>query len=542
VIVMAIRLAGSAIDGLQTLFHWGAIGTWTDSQLMTLFLTDEEGSEAAFRVLIHRHGPMVLGICRRVLGDEHAAEDAFQATFLVLVKKAGGLQDCNLLSNWLYGVALRIANKEKAKGARRRVVERQASERPVETGGDFDQDELRSVIDEEIKRLPERYRVPLVLCHLEGLRHDEVAKRLGCPVGTVESRLSRAREQLRARLERRGLAPTASVLGVILKRAGASAVFPSLVEATLRVAVEQSSSRSAVGTAIASLGCLVKRMVERFPAVHARAVMSTLVLCTSIAVVGFGVFQADGEPERRPEPPPATRNPSAVAYPLRGITIDGRLDDWPKDLRLYPIRNQLVKNPSYNTEERDTSQESDAYFMVGYDREAELIYLAVVVPDDDVIAKPGSAWGTDAMEVYIDGTFSERTLNEPSQDWKRPLDASTMPVLQYAAVPGMVAAYGDPWDGNPSLLYAQTKQTATRMKYQHVGDVTTYEWAIKAYDRYPDLQTQLYSGKRLGLEVAVVDKDHPKLPPYFLTWGAPPVRFKGFDAGSLGELILVDQP
>ncbi len=102
---------------LQTLFHWGAIGNWTDSQLVTLFLTDEEGSEAAFRVLIHRHGPMVLGICRRVLGDEHAAEDAFQATFLVLVKKAGGLRDCNLLSNWLYGVALRIANKEKAKGA-----------------------------------------------------------------------------------------------------------------------------------------------------------------------------------------------------------------------------------------------------------------------------------------------------------------------------------------------------------------------------------------------------------------------------------------
>ncbi|HKI19003.1 MAG TPA: sigma factor, partial [Isosphaeraceae bacterium] len=113
---MAIRLAGSAIDGLQTLFHGGVIGNWTDSQLVTLFLTDEEGSEAAFRVLIHRHGPMVLGICRRVLGDEHAAEDAFQATFLVLVKKAGGLQDCNLLSNWLYGVALRIANKEKAKG------------------------------------------------------------------------------------------------------------------------------------------------------------------------------------------------------------------------------------------------------------------------------------------------------------------------------------------------------------------------------------------------------------------------------------------
>jgi RNA polymerase sigma factor (sigma-70 family) len=542
VIVMAIRLARTATDGLQTLFHWGAIGNWTDSQLMTLFVTDEQGSEAAFRVLIHRHGPMVLGICRRVLGDEHAAEDAFQATFLVLVKKAGGLRDCNLLSNWLYGVALRIASKEKVKGLRRRLVERQASEREFEPGWDVDRAELRSVIDEEIRRLPERYRVPLVLCHLEGLRHDEVAKRLGCPVGTVESRLSRAREQLRTRLERRGLAPTASVMGLVLRPPGASMVLPSLVETTVRVAIEQTSSRSTVGTAIASLGCLVKRIYGLFPTLHARAAMSTLVLCASITVVGFGVYRADGQSERRPEPPPATRNPSAVAYSIRGITIDGRLDDWPKDLPLYPIRNRLVNNKAYNSQARDKGQDPDAYFMVGYDREAELIYLAAVVPDKDVIAKPGSATGTDALEIYMDGTFSNRTIGEPSEDWTRPPDAATMPVIQYVAVPGQVAAYEDPWHGNPSLLYAQTKQTATTMKYQHVGDSTIYEWAIKAYDRYPDLPARLHSGKRLGLEVAVVDKDHPKLPPYFLTWGEPPARFKGFDAGSLGELILVDSP
>jgi RNA polymerase sigma factor (sigma-70 family) len=540
VIVMAIRLAGSAIEELQTLFHWGAIGNWTDDQLVTLFLTDEEGSEAAFRVLIHRHGSMVLGICRRVLGDEHAAEDAFQATFLVLVKKAGGLRDCKLLSNWLYGVALRIANKEKAKGTRRRIVERHATEWALARCGDVDHAELRSVIDEEIRRLPERYRVPLVLCHMEGLRHEEVAKRLGCPVGTVESRLSRAREQLRTRLERRGLGPTPAVMGLILRPPVDSAVLPSLVEATLRGAIEQSSARAAIGTAIASLGSLVQRTYGLIAALNARTVMSTLVLCTSIALVAMGAYRAVGQPERRAEPPPATRNPSAVAYALSGITIDGRLDDWPQNLRLYPIRNQLMKNESYNTEERHTRQESDAYFMVGYDREADLIYLAVVVPDQDVIAKPGGATGTDAVEAYIDGMFSDRTLNEPFQDWQQTLDAATMPVLQYVAVPGPVAAYRDPWDGNPSLLYAHTKQTATKMRYQHSGDVTTYEWAIKAYDHYPDRPTRLHSGKRLGFEVAVVDKDDPKRPPYFLTWGAPPLRFKGFDAGSLGELILVD--
>ena len=266
---MTVRLAGSASQGLQTLFRWGAIGNWTDSQLVTLFLTDKEGREAAFRELIHRHGPMVLGICRRVLGDEHAAEDAFQATFLVLVKKAGALRDCNLLSNWLYGVALRIASKEKAGRVRRRVIERQVGERTADTACNFEQAELRALIDEEIKWLPERYRMPLVLCHLEGLCHDEVAKRLGCPVGTVESRLSRAREKLRMRLERRGIASTPAVLGVTLVPQGPAAVLPSLVEATLRLAVEHSSNRSTVGPAIASLGWLVKRMYGLFPTSHA---------------------------------------------------------------------------------------------------------------------------------------------------------------------------------------------------------------------------------------------------------------------------------
>jgi RNA polymerase sigma factor (sigma-70 family) len=537
---MASARSGMALGQIQRLFDEGTFTGLTDAQLVERFL--DRRDEGAFAALVARHGPMVLAVCRGVLRAQSDAEDAFQATFLVLVKKAGGLRDCNLLSNWLYGVALRIANKEKAKGARRRIVERQATERALEAVGDIDQAELRSVIDEEIRRLPERYRVPLVLCHLEGLRHDEVAKRLGCPVGTVESRLSRAREQLRDRLTRRGLAPTASALAAMLKPPVASAVFPPLVEATLRVALEQPSRQSTVGTIIASLGCLVERMSALLPALHARAVMSTLVLCASVAVVGFGVYQANGEPERRPEPPPATRDPSAVAYALSGITIDGRLDDWPKDLRVYPIRNQLVTNSSYIVEERDPSQGSDAYFMVGYDREAELIYLAVVVPDKDVIAKPGSAMGTDAVEVYIDGTFSNRTIEDPSKDWNLALDAATMPVLQYAAVPGQVAAYGDPWNGNPSLLYAHKRQTSTKMKYRHADHVTTYEWAIKAYDRYPDLPTRLHSGKRLGFEVAVVDKDDPKVRPYFLTWGEPPVVFKGFDAGSLGELILVDQP
>jgi RNA polymerase sigma factor (sigma-70 family) len=592
--LMAIRVSAAAMEGIYTLYQWGAMGNWTDSQLVAQFLTGQEGSETAFRVLIHRHGPMVLGVCRRVLGDEHAAEDAFQTTFLVLVKKASALRDCNLLTNWLYGVALRVSSKERAKGARRRNVERRAAGRAADADGGTGEIELRSVIDEEIRRLPERYRVPLVLCHMEGLRHDEVARQLGCPVGTVESRLSRAREQLRARLARRGLAPTASAMGAILRPPAADVIVPSLVEATLRAATQGYAQKALLGAGIMTGWSWVKRSVGFVPMFRASTVASSLIVAAGVAVMSLAEYRAEGEPTSRkaadarpqsikparseqatknylnPRLKPAQRIasttkpisesarskvkstapkrfPSALAPPLTGITIDGRLDDWPKNLEKYSINNQLHDRPNYNSETLDASTDPTAYFMAGYDPKTEQIYLAVVVRDKDVVVHPADVLKTDAVEIYIDGTMSARiTPQVPSGDWRETFNATTMPVLQYVGVPGKVSAYADPWDANPSLVYARTKQTATLMRYLHNGDVTTYEWSVKPFDRYPDRPTRLYPGKRLGLEVAVVDKDPNTTkrlrPPTFLTWGSPPVIFKGSDASSLGELILAGQP
>jgi RNA polymerase sigma factor (sigma-70 family) len=207
---MANRVPVGAMEASAAFYKVGVMGNWLDSQLIAQFVTGQEGKEAAFRVLIHRHGPMVLGVCRRVLADDHAAEDAFQTTFMVFIEKAAGLRDAHHLTNWLYGVALRVAKKERSKVERRRIVERQATGRTRQLRASTGLADLRSVIDEEIRRLPEPYRLPLVLCHLHGLRHDEVAQRLGCPVGTIESRLSRARARLRDRLSNHGLAPTRS--------------------------------------------------------------------------------------------------------------------------------------------------------------------------------------------------------------------------------------------------------------------------------------------------------------------------------------------
>ena len=229
---------------------------------------------------------------------------------------------------------------------------------------------------------------------------------------------------------------------------------------------------------------------------------------------------------------------------MSGITIDGRLDDWPKDLKPYLIQRQVIGEPNYDSEPRDLIRNPDAYFKVGYDRHAGLIYLAVVVRDKDNVVHPASLKGpdsnifkTDAVEVYVDGTFSERTGSLASI-----LDVTTAPVLQYVGVPGEVPAYGDHWGANPSLLYSKTRERRTKMKYQRNGDVTTYEWAIQAYDRYPGRLTQLVPGKRIGFDVAVVDKDSAKAPPAWMYWGPTWAGFKGWDASNLGELILADAP
>ena len=187
---------GAVLRQIEHLFGGGTATGTAEGDLLERFLARRD--QAAFEALVARHGPMVLGVCRRILADPHDIEDAFQATFLILVRKARAIRDRELLGPWLYGVARRVANRARADASRRRTRERSgAEEAAMESPGVRDPDELRAVLDEELGRLPEKYRAPLVLCYLEGLTHDEAALRLRCPVGTVRSRMTRARETLR---------------------------------------------------------------------------------------------------------------------------------------------------------------------------------------------------------------------------------------------------------------------------------------------------------------------------------------------------------
>jgi RNA polymerase sigma factor (sigma-70 family) len=203
----------------------GALGL-SDAQLLRRFVASRD--EGAFAALVRRHGGMVLGVCRRVLRHQQDAEDAFQATFLVLAARAGSIRRAASLGSWLHGVALRLARKARAAAARRPVCLPELEDRPAPAGADaWLWGEVRHVLDEEVGRLPEHYRGPFVLCHVEGRSNEAAAHALGCPVGTVASRLARARAYLARRLTRRGVGLPAGAL--------VAALPPGLARATARM-------------------------------------------------------------------------------------------------------------------------------------------------------------------------------------------------------------------------------------------------------------------------------------------------------------------
>ena len=249
------RCRNSAVGNqLRTLFHLGTTRELTDGQLLERFAAGGgETAELAFAALLERHGPMVMRVCRSTLMDSHDAQDAFQATFLVLVKKARGIWVRDSIGPWLHQVAYRTALCARlAVGHRRRHEQGAAilrTELQVER-----HDDLESVLHEEIERLPERFRSPLILCDLEGRSHEQAARHLGWPVGTVKSRQARGRDRLRDRLRRRGVAPDAGVFVAALRPNAIPALISStLVDSTAQAALQLVAHRVFAPGSAASL-------------------------------------------------------------------------------------------------------------------------------------------------------------------------------------------------------------------------------------------------------------------------------------------------
>jgi RNA polymerase sigma factor (sigma-70 family) len=303
----------------------GPAADLSEAQLLDRFLGQRE--EEAFAALVERHGGMVLGVCRRVLGNHADAEDAFQATFLVLARQAAALRQRPSLASWLYGIACRVARRARADAARRRRHERQAqSLRPAAFEVEPTR-ELGEVLGEELARLPEKYRAPVVLRHLEGRTNEEAARQLGWPVGSVKGRLARARDLLRARLTRRGFAPSAALLGTALAARTASAVPPALAQVTVRAALA-----TALGLAADAVPGSVVALAEGAlqPAVSARV---KLTLAALVLLAAVGAAGALGRPEPAPQPPRPLQGAAAAARPAQGERADLQGDPLPPHAR-----------------------------------------------------------------------------------------------------------------------------------------------------------------------------------------------------------------
>jgi RNA polymerase sigma-70 factor (ECF subfamily) len=265
-------------------------GAIPDGQLLGRFVATRD--EPSFAALVRRHGPMVFGVCRRILHDFHDAEDAFQATFLVLARKAPALVVGESLACWLYGVAYRTALEAQAMSARRRTHEKLVSNLPHPAVMPAEVADWRPLLDRELNLLPEKYRAAIVLCNLEGRPRREAARLLGIGGGTLSSRLAPARGLLARRLARCGVALSAGALAVVIGEGDVSAAPPAaLILSTARAGALVAAGQVAAVSTPAVL--LMKGVMKAMLMKKLRLVVGTVILVLALGAAGIG-YQATG--------------------------------------------------------------------------------------------------------------------------------------------------------------------------------------------------------------------------------------------------------
>jgi RNA polymerase sigma factor (sigma-70 family) len=338
---MSDRQSGLILRQFRTLFGQGTLVGMSEDRLLDRFVMHRD--EAAFEAIVARHGPMVLGVCRRVLDDPEDIEDAFQATFLVLVRKAGSLRNRDLLANWLYGVAHRVAVRARANTYRRRLRERPGCEEAAMAGESRDDlAELRAVLDDEMSHLPDRLRAVVVLCDLEGVPQEDVARQLGCPVGTIKSRLSRARARLRGRLVRRGIAPSCLPAGTLIAPETASVAVPAaLSAATIRAGLGFAAGAAISAPIAALVGDVVRSMTMTKVYVAATGLLASILAVVGTLAITATMAHDDPPPVAAPVPLPT---PATLRRALKtwwdGIeTLEFREVESPADKIGRPVQS-----------------------------------------------------------------------------------------------------------------------------------------------------------------------------------------------------------
>ena len=312
---MATRALGSLVQLLrQFRLHRG--GTTTDAELLQLFISQRD--DDAFETLVRRHGPMVLGVCRRILHNEADVEDCFQATFLVLVRKAASIRPRGVVGNWLYGTARKAALKARAMRNLRHRKEKEAA--TEKAGKSFGQDrDLQELLDQELETMPDKYRAAIVLCDLEGLTTAAAAQQVGCPHGSLHARLVRGRAMLGKRLARHGLAVSGGVLATALCQNVTSACVPGpLVVSTVKAATLMAAGKALVAGAVsAKVAALTEGVLKTMLLTKLKNLVIVLVLAVGALGTGATVAvsqNARSQPEARPGQNTPGRKEKGTAY------------------------------------------------------------------------------------------------------------------------------------------------------------------------------------------------------------------------------------
>ena len=316
-------------EQLQTLFGVGSLAGLTDGQLLERFVEGRgEAAEAAFTALVERHGPMVLGVCRAVMGGRHDAEDAFQATFLVLALRGGSIRRGDAMASWLYSTARRMALRARRRAARDRERERRraAQNSAAELVSAPPTDPWPELYD-ELDRLPEQFRAVVVLCDLEGHSYEQAAGMLHCPVGTIQSRLARGRQRLRKRLESRGFSSAVVLVGTsagVTARSATAAVSSQLATAIARMAFGVAGGQTIAGLVPKPVAFLVASEIRRLFLSRSLTVLTTLVTTGLVAAAGIGLVLAGQRDDPKPGPLAATRKIDAGPIHVRVVDAQGK--------------------------------------------------------------------------------------------------------------------------------------------------------------------------------------------------------------------------
>jgi len=329
----------------------------------------ENHDEAAFEVLVWRHGPMVRGLCRRLLRRREDADDAFQAAFLILVRKARSISKRISLSSWLYKVTYRVALEVQAREANHAVPARCDAEfSDIAAADDAARRDLQRVIAEEVDRLPEKYRLPVVLCYLSGKTTEEAARRLGCPRGTVLSRLATARKRLHGRLVRRGLGLSAVALAAALEQKAVAA--PAVLVGLTVKAATWLAAGSACGSGAVS-GPVLFLMQGALKTMFVQKMKWAVVVLVAAAMVGGGVGVWFRQPATAEAPPRQVRESAPTVKPAdepravaRTEETNRPLGSWERDVGSYHLTMRIEENRIYGTY---SGVEKDAKFTVVLD-------------------------------------------------------------------------------------------------------------------------------------------------------------------------------